>query len=168
VAGSYSLLLERDIINNICYKVAVPSLSTIIGITLNFFGAGTDNIVGSELNRAVFRSSVVTSAWHICCSVTSTSTESRMTTLDLWYRNGWRNGVVWASIFVFRIAANLFDAIYHNITFCCIHISLCLAKFKPEIQTASLRSYPKAHINHVIDVNNRLVVSITNPTNTIS
>jgi len=168
VAESYSLLLERDIINNIRYRVAVPSLSTIIGITLNFSGAGTDDIVGGELHKAIFRSGVVTSAWHIHCSVTSTMAEGRMTTLHLWYWNGWRNGVVWTSIFVFRIAANLFDAIYHSITFCCIHISLCLEKYRPEIQTASLRSYPKADIHQVIDVNNRLLVSITNPTNTIS
>jgi len=149
-------------------SIAVPSLSTIIGITLNFSGDSTDGIVGGELHREVFRSSVVTSAWHICCSVTSIMADSSMTMLDLWYWNGWRNEVVWTSIFVFRIAANLFDAIYHSITFCCIHISLCLAKYTPEIQTASLRSHPKVHIHQVIDVNNRLLVSITNPTNTIS
>jgi hypothetical protein len=46
LAESYSLLIDGDIINNICYKVVVPSLSTIIGITLNFSGAGTDGSVG--------------------------------------------------------------------------------------------------------------------------
>ena len=77
---------------------------------------------------------------------------------------------MWTSVFLFRIAANLFGAKYHSIMFCCIRINLCLAKCKPQIQTASLRSYPKAHIlvHQVIDVNNRLLVSITNPTNTIS
>jgi hypothetical protein len=168
VAESYGLLIDRDIINNICYKVAVPSLRTINGITLKFSGAGTNGIVGGELHRAVFRSTVATLTWHICCNATSTMSESRMTMLELWYWNGWRNGVVWTSIFVFRIAANLFGAIHHNITFCCIHISLCSAKCKPQIQTASLRSYPKGHMHHVIDINNRLLVSITNPTNTIS
>jgi len=86
--------------------------------------------------------------------------ESRMTTLELWYWNGCRNGVVWTSIFVFRIAANLFGAIYHSIMFCCIHISLCLAEYvyKSEFQMASLRSYPKSHIHQVIDVKNRLLV----------
>jgi len=54
VAESYTLLIDRDIINNICYKAAVPSLSTIIEITLNFSGAGTDGIVGGELHREVF------------------------------------------------------------------------------------------------------------------
>jgi len=168
MADSYSLLIERDTVNNIYYKVVVPSLSTIIGITLNFSGAGTDGIVGGEMHRAVFRSSVGTSAWHSCCNVTSTMAETIMAVLELWYWNGWRYGFVWTSIFVFRIAANLFDAIYHSITFCCIHFSLCSAKYKPEIQTASLRSYPKAQRHQVIDVSNRLLVSITNSTNTIS
>jgi len=149
-------------------SIVVPSLSTIIGITLNFSGAGTDGIVGGELHRAVFRSRVTTSAWHICCKVTSTVAERRMTRLKLWYWNGWRNGVVWTSIFVFRIAANLFGAIYHSITLCFIRFSLFLVKYKPEIQTASLRSYPKAHTHQMIDIKNRLLVSSTNPTNTIS
>jgi hypothetical protein len=168
VAESYSLLIGSDIVNNICYKVAVPNLSTIVGITLNFSGACTDGIVGGEMHRAVFRSSVATSAWHICCDVISIMADSRMAMFELWYRNGWRNGVVWTSIFVLRIAANLFGAIYHSITFCCIRINLRLAKCKPQIQTVSLRSYPKVHIHQVIDINNRLLVSITNPTNTIS
>ena len=85
VAESYSLLIDRDIMNSICYKVAVSSLRTIIGISLNFSVAGTDVIVGGELNRAVFRSNVTTSAGHICCNVTSTMAESKMTTLELWY-----------------------------------------------------------------------------------
>lgn len=79
------MLIERDIINNICYKVVVPTLSTVIGITLNFSGAGIGGIEGGELHWAVFRCSVGTPAWHICCNVTSTVADNRVTTLEIWY-----------------------------------------------------------------------------------
>lgn len=135
-AKSYSLLIERGITNNIFYRAVGPSHGTVVRITLNFSGAGTDCIVGGELHRAVSRSSAAISAWY--CNVTSTVADSRMTTLELWYWDGWINGVVWTSIFVFSIVANLFCPIYHSIAFCCINISLCLAKYKPQIQMASL------------------------------
>jgi hypothetical protein len=82
-AKSYSVLIERDITNNICDKVLVPSHSTVAGINLNFSGAGTDGFVGGEFHRAVFRSSVATSARYICCNVTSTVAGSRMTMFEL-------------------------------------------------------------------------------------
>jgi hypothetical protein len=71
-AKSYSLLIERDITNNVFYRAVGPSHSTIVRITLNFSGASTDGIVGGELHRAVSRSSVAISAWYVCSNVTST------------------------------------------------------------------------------------------------
>jgi hypothetical protein len=93
----------------------VPSLSTVIEITLNFSGAGIGCIAGGELHTAVFRSSVATSAWHICCNVTSTMADNTVTTLELWY---WMEK--WSCVdFNFRVQnrGKFIWPIYHSITF---------------------------------------------------